>query len=40
MRRYRTVKISTGEHTITTADPLPDDVHTALDAIHDQAREH
>jgi Transposase DDE domain len=40
MRRYRTVEISTGEHTITAADPLPHDVHTALDAIHDQARGH
>jgi Transposase DDE domain len=40
MRRYRTVEISTGEHAITAADPLPDEVHTALDAIHDQARGH
>jgi len=32
-RRYRTITIQAGEHTITAADPLPDDLHTALDAI-------
>ena len=33
-RRYRTVHIQAGEHTITAADPIPDDLHAALDAIH------
>ncbi|MGH3928333.1 MAG: IS1634 family transposase, partial [Pseudonocardiaceae bacterium] len=38
-RRYRTIQIQAGEHTITAADPLPNDLHTALDAIrqHDSA---
>jgi Transposase DDE domain len=29
-RRYRTVKIKAGNHTLTAADPLPDDLRTAL----------
>ena len=29
-RRYRTVKIKAGEHTLTAADPLPDDLRAAL----------
>ncbi|MEX5638173.1 IS1634 family transposase, partial [Parafrankia sp. FMc2] len=33
-RRYRTITIQAGDHTITAADPLPDDLQTALDAIH------
>jgi len=33
-RRYRTIQIQAGEHTITGADPLPDDLHAALNAIH------
>jgi transposase len=33
MRRYRTVEIQAGDHTITAADPLPADAHTALEAI-------
>jgi hypothetical protein len=33
-RRYRTIDIQAGEHTITAADPVPDDLQTALDAIH------
>jgi Transposase DDE domain len=32
-RRYREIKIQAGQHTITAADPLPDDLHQALDAI-------
>jgi hypothetical protein len=32
-RRYRTVEIQAGEHTITAADPLPDDLRRALEAI-------
>lgn len=34
-RRYRTITIQAGDHTITAADPLPDDLQTALDTIHD-----
>jgi hypothetical protein len=33
-RRYRTIDIQAGEHTITAADPMPDDLQAALDAIH------
>jgi hypothetical protein len=33
-RRYRTIEIQAGEHTITAADPIPDDLQTALDTIH------
>ena len=33
-RRYRTIEIQAGTHTITAADPLPDDLHQALDRIH------
>lgn len=33
-RRYRTIEIQAGGQTITAADPLPDDVTGALDAIH------
>ena len=33
-RRYRTVHIRTGDHTITAADPLPDDLRHALKQIH------
>lgn len=33
-RRYRTVTIQAGDQTITAADPLPDDLATALTAIH------
>lgn len=32
-RRYRTVEIQAGQHTITAADPLPDDLSNALEAI-------
>ena len=34
-RRYRTIQIQAGHHTITAADPLPDDLRHALDAIND-----
>jgi Transposase DDE domain len=37
LRRCRTVKISTGDHTLTAEDPLPDDVRQALTAIHQGA---
>ena len=39
-RRYRTIEIKTGQHTITAADPLPTDVHTALEAIRARAKGH
>src|SRR5205807_875432 len=39
-RRYRTIHIQTGQHTITAADPLPDDLRTALDTIHTRAMWH
>ena len=29
-RRYRTVQIQAGKHTLTAADPLPDDLRDAL----------
>jgi len=32
--RYRTIEIQAGDHTITAADPIPDDLQAALDAIH------
>jgi hypothetical protein len=34
IRRYRTITIQAGDHTITAADPIPDDLQTVLDAIH------
>jgi hypothetical protein len=33
-RRYRTIQIQAGPRTITAADPLPDDLHQALEAIN------
>jgi len=33
-RRYRTITIQAGDHTITAADPIPDELQTALDTIH------
>jgi hypothetical protein len=33
-RRYRTIQIQAGAHTITAADPLPDDLRHALNRIH------
>jgi transposase len=32
-RRYRTVQIQAGQHTITAADPFPDELRQAIDAI-------
>ena len=32
-RRYRTIQIQAGPHTITAADPLPDDLRQALETI-------
>ena len=39
-RRYRTVEIQAGEQTITAADPLPEDVRIALDAIRARTTGH
>jgi hypothetical protein len=39
-RRYRTIEIQAGDHTITAADPLPHDLHQALTAIHQAAGAH
>jgi hypothetical protein len=39
-RRYRTIQIQAGDHVITAADPLPDDLHQALDRIHRQPDAH
>ena len=33
-RRYRTIEIQAGQQTITAADPLPDDLRQALNAIN------
>jgi hypothetical protein len=32
-RRYRTIEIQAGDHTITAADPLPGDIRQALETI-------
>jgi transposase len=34
LRRYRTIKINTGNHILTAEHPLPEDVRNALAAIH------
>jgi hypothetical protein len=39
-RRYRTVEIQAGAHTLTAADPLPDDLRAALHAIDRRASGH
>ena len=33
-RRYRTIQIQAGDHVITAADPIPDNLQQALDAIN------
>lgn len=33
-RRYCTIQIRAGRHVITVADPLPDDLRRALDAVN------
>ena len=38
-RRYRTIEIQAGPHTITAADPVPDDLRQALDAISQAIRD-
>lgn len=40
VRRYRTIEIQAGAHTVTAEQPLPDDVRAALDAIHCRAAGH
>jgi hypothetical protein len=37
-RRYRTIEIQAGRQTITAADPLPDDLRQALEAITRSSR--
>jgi transposase len=37
-RRYRTIQIQAGDHVITAADPLPDDLHDALTKISSTER--
>jgi hypothetical protein len=37
-RRYRTIQIQAGPHTITAADPLPDELRQALEAINGTRR--
>jgi hypothetical protein len=37
-RRYRTIEIQAGQQTITAADPLPDDLRQALEAITRSSR--
>jgi Transposase DDE domain len=39
-RRYRTIQIQAGPHTITAADPLPDDLSQAISRIHGRANAH
>jgi transposase len=39
-RRYRTIQIQAGQHLITAASPLPDDLRQALDQIHGTPRAH
>ena len=33
-RRYKTIEIQAGNHTITAADPLSDDLRDVLDRLH------
>jgi hypothetical protein len=39
-RRYKTIEIQAGPHTITAADPLPGDLRDALDRIHSHSGAH
>jgi hypothetical protein len=39
-RRYRTIEIQAGPHTITAADPLPGELREALDKIHGRSAAH
>ena len=39
-RRYRTITIQAGQHTITAADPIPDDLREAIDKINQRGGTH
>ena len=39
-RRYRTIEIQAGAHTITAADPLPDDLRNTLDRVYGRSGAH
>ena len=39
-RRYRTIQIQAGPHTVTAADPIPGDLRQAIDAINSQTDAH
>jgi Transposase DDE domain len=39
-RRYRTIHIRAGEHTLTAADPPPDELRAALEQIHARSGAH
>ena len=39
-RRCRTIEIQAGDHTITAADPLPEELRDALDRIHRSSGPH
>ncbi|GAA2017985.1 hypothetical protein GCM10009799_52250 [Nocardiopsis rhodophaea] len=39
-RRYRTIEIQAGGHTLTAADPLPDGLRSALGRTHSSAGAH
>jgi hypothetical protein len=39
-RRYRTIEIQAGAHTVTAADPLPDDLREIVRTIHGQDGAH
>jgi hypothetical protein len=39
-RRYRTIQIQAGRHTIAAADPFPSDLRQAIDGIHSQSAVH
>lgn len=38
-RRYRTIQLQAGEHTLTATDPLLDDLRNALASIHGHTRD-
>ena len=39
-RRYRTITIQAGQHTISAADPIPDDLREAIDKINQRGGTH
>ena len=39
-RRHRTIQIQAGRHTITAADPIPDDLRAALNEINNTSVAH